>query len=104
MHTTQTHIQHAAANIATAARINIQLAADINGTTMSPTDALELAATNAIANATDATKRTGIWSYESTTEQIETAQFQGAVARDILDGTIERPSTGNVRAYALALI
>ena len=41
--------------------------------------------------------RTGNWSHEVTTEQIEAALFQGKVARDALAGSISVPSVGNVR-------
>lgn len=69
---------------------------------MEPEKALDFAAAATKQTATDARTRGGIWASETTTRQIEDALFQGSVASDILDGTVERPSTGNVRAYALA--
>jgi hypothetical protein len=54
--------------------------------------------------AKDADARTGPYQRFATTEEIENAMFMGAIACDIADGTIERPSTGNVRAYVLNLL
>jgi hypothetical protein len=91
-------IQDAAANLATAARVAVELGG------LSPDDALTLAARNAVDEAHLAATRGGRWAVESTTAQIDAVTFQGSVARDILDGTVSRPSTGNVRAYAFALL
>lgn len=76
----------------------------LSGGKLNAEKALDLAARSAKANATDARTRGGIWATESTTEQIEEALFFGSVASDALDGTISRPSTGNVREYILARI
>ena len=46
-------------------------------------------------------KRTGWWAEELSTETIEQWKLFNSVAEDILDGTVSRPSTGNVRNYAL---
>lgn len=85
----------AVANIVAGARVGVSFG-------LEPEVALDMAADNAKQTATDARTRGGIWASETTTRQIEDALFQGSVASDILDGTVERPSTGNVRAYALA--
>lgn len=79
-----------------------KVAMDLRG--LSAADALDCAAEYAIQDGRDACARTGAWRTESTAEQIEAATFQAAVARDILNGTVSRPSTGNVRDYALALL
>lgn len=93
-----TAIQTAARNIATGACILVRFAEK------SPEEALTLAAEGSRKNARDCAQRTGIWASTTTSEQIEAALFQGSVAADILDGTISRPSTGNVREYALAAV
>lgn len=69
-----------------------------------PEEFLDVIARGFVDNATDARTRTGAWAFESTSEQIENALFYGTVASDILDGTVERPSTGNVRQYALNVL
>lgn len=93
-----TAIQQAATNIANAARI----AVDLGG--MTPDAALSLAARNEVENSHAATSRNGHWASETTSEQIDAVAFQASVAADILDGSVTRPSTGNVRAYALTLV
>lgn len=99
MNTTQDlTIGIAATNLANAARIGVELGG------MSPEAALDMAAKQAVQTATDARTRSGIWSSETSSRQIEDALFQGSVARDVLDGEVSRPSTGNVRSYALGLI
>jgi hypothetical protein len=95
---TMSAIQECVANLVTAARVAVELGG------MSADDALSLAARGAVSEAHAAATRGGRWAVESTTEQIDATLFQGSVARDILDGTVSRPSTGNVRAYALALL
>lgn len=90
-------IQQAAANLANAARIGIELGG------LTPEAALDRVAELAVENASLARTRGGHWARESTSEQIEAALFQGSVARDVLDG-VDRPSTGNVRTYALGLL
>lgn len=67
-------------------------------------EAVDRFARTMVENAHDARTRGGRWAQESTTQQIEDAMFQGAVAADVLDGTVSRPSIGNVRAHTLALI
>lgn len=62
------------------------------------------AALTAVATAEAARKRIGKFRYETTSDEIERLGFLGAVAADILDGTVSRPSTGNVREYALSLL
>lgn len=98
MYTTQTAMQAAAAQIALAAKLYIQL----SGTTTH--EALNIMARAYASDAHDARTRTKGWARETTSEMLEEVLFLGSVARDILDGTVSRPSTGNVRAYALAAI
>ena len=69
-----------------------------------PEEAVDQVARDLVTRATDARTRNGSWAFETTTEEVEAALFYGMVARDILDGKVARPSTGNVRAYALALV
>lgn len=90
-------IPTAVANIVAAARVGVEFG-------MTAEAALDMAAANAKQTAVDARTRNGVWAYESTTRQIEDAMFQGSVASDILDGSVSRPSTGNVRTYALSLL
>ena len=66
--------------------------------------ALTYAAETVRSNARDARQRTGIFAGPMTTEQLDEWGFLGAVAGDVLDGSIERPSTGNVRSFALAAL
>lgn len=73
----------------------------LSGGTLTADQALGFAARAAVANAENARTRTGIWASESTKEQIEEVLFFASVARDALDGTTSRPSTGNVREYVL---
>lgn len=54
-------------------------------------------AAHTVENATLASTRGGHWATESTPAQIEDALFMGTVASDVLDGTVARPSIGNVR-------
>lgn len=96
--TTEINIPTAVNHIVSAATVAINLAG------MNHPDALDFAAQSAREVAHDARTRTGFYTTETTTRQIEDATFVGSVAADILDGTTERPSTGNVRAYALALL
>ena len=84
-----TAIQDSIRNLALAARV----AVDLGG--MSPEDAADLVARNAIKDAAAAAGRTGIWAREATSEQIEAILFQGSVARDAIEGN-SRPSVGNV--------
>ena len=69
-----------------------------------PEEAVDQVARALVTRATDARTRNGSWASETTTEEVEAALFYGMVARDILDGKVARPSTGNVRAYTLALV
>ena len=69
-----------------------------------PEAAVDQIARALVTRATDARTRNGSWASETTTEEIDAALFYGVVARDILDGTVPRPSTGNVREYTLALV
>lgn len=66
--------------------------------------ALNAAAQNFIDQASDARARRGAFARETTSAQLEDVMFLASVAHDILDGDASRPSTGNVRAYALSLI
>lgn len=90
-------IPAAVANIVTGAHVAVTFGVE-------PEEALNMAARNVRQTATDARTRGGIWAGETSSRQIEDALFQGSVAADILDGTVSRPSTGNVRAYALDLL
>ena len=76
----------------------------MSGGKISAEKALDLAARSAQQNAMDALTRTGIWTTESTSEQIQETLFFGSVAADALDGEISRPSTGNVRQFILARV
>ena len=69
-----------------------------------PEAAVDQIARALVTRAADARTRKGSWASETTTEEIEAAMFYGAVAQDILDGKVARPSTGNVRAHTLALV
>ena len=69
-----------------------------------PEAAVDQVARALVTRATDARTRNGSWASETTTEEIDAALFYGVVAQDILDGKVARPSTGNVRAYTLALV
>ena len=66
--------------------------------------AITVVATNYTKEADDAVARRGWFSHALTGEQIDQYRFFGAVARDVLDGTVSRPSTGNVRDYVRAQI
>lgn len=70
---------------------------------LTPAEAVDRVARSVVDSAHDARTRTGTWARETTTQQIDDAMFQGTVAADILDGTVARPSVGNVRAHTLAL-
>ena len=78
---------------------NATIAVELGG--MSPAKAIDIAARTSIGTATAARTRTGIYAQETTSEMIEEIQFHAAVARDILDGEVSRPSVGNVRQAAL---
>lgn len=91
-------IPEAATYIARVARVGVELGKQ------SPEAALDTACELAVQNAQNALDRVGQWASRATTQQIEEAVFHGSVAQDILDGTVTRPSTGNVRAYALAVV
>src|SRR4051812_20325392 len=65
--------------------------------------AVTWAAEDAVKEGRLAQSRGGHWRYESTTEQIEDAGFQAAVASDVLAGR-SRPSVGNVREAVLAAL
>lgn len=71
---------------------------------ISPEAAVDQVARTLVKRATEARTRNGSWAFETTAEEVEAALFYGMVARDILDGKVERPSTGNVRAYTIALV
>lgn len=83
--------------LAAAARVGVDFG-------MAPEAACDIAARNAVQTATDARTRAGIWASSTSTEQIETAQFMGVVASDVLDGTVTRPSVGNVRQALLTAV
>ena len=85
---------------ATIARLASSFADDF-GTSLEET--VDRIAQGMVDNASDARTRRGVWASESTSEQIEAALFYGSVARDVLDGSIARPSTGNVREHTLRL-
>lgn len=74
----------------------------IDFTGESPADALTAAATEVTRLAGEARTRTGMFTVEMRSELLEEWLFLGSVARDILDGDVSRPSTGNVREFALA--
>lgn len=93
-------IPTACTNLANAARIILELST----APVTPDEAIDTACDHARITAHNARTRHGIWARETTTRQIEDTLFQGSVAADILDGKVERPSTGNVRAYTLNLI
>jgi len=95
---TEISIPTAVQNIVTAARV----AMDLGG--MESIEALDHSAHIARQIGRDARARVGRWARETDTETIEAHCFQGSVAADILDGTVERPSVGNVRSYALQLL
>ena len=92
-------IPAACQSLATTARILLDA-----GIVASASDALTHAATNMVANAKDARKRTGAFSSTLSADNAELWVLYGSVAFDVLDGSVARPSVGNVRAYALALI
>ena len=94
---TTTRVATAAAQIAASARTAVDLG-------QQPDAALDLAARCAQQHAADARNRRGVFRTETSAEAIEEALFTGSVAADILDGTISRPSTGNVREFALAVL
>lgn len=60
-------------------------------------------ATVAVESARRARSRIKPFDREMNTEQLEDIAFLGSVAQDILDGAVSRPSTGNVRQYAISL-
>ena len=91
-------ISHAVATIANLAAMRVDFAGETAET------ALNEAAQAFITQASDARARRGVFTQETTSEQMEDVRFLASVARDILDGEVSRPSTGNVRAYALSLI
>lgn len=95
---TTSHIQNHVQYLANAARVAVELGG------LAPGRALDMVARNAQAEATLARTRGGRWAQESTTAAIDEALFAGSVARDILDGAVFRPSTGNVRNYALGVL
>lgn len=64
--------------------------------------ALDHVAKIAISDANDARARRGAFATHLTTDQRDAFIEYGQVAADILDGTVSRPSTGNVRDYARA--
>jgi len=61
--------------------------------------AVDYAAKNVADDAKKARKREGIFAGEMTSEALEEWAFLGSVAHDVINGTISRPSTGNVREY-----
>jgi hypothetical protein len=91
-------IAESAANLANAARIGVDLAG------VDKAHALDAVCRDAVSIAHKARTRDGFFAREFTTAQLEPYLFQGSVAADILDGTVERPSVGNVRQYALDLV
>lgn len=91
-----TAIQQHVGHLIKAAKLSV----DLGG--YAPEEALILAAKLAVQDAHRARTRDGYWAYETSSEALEDAVFAGSVASDVLDGTVTRPSTGNVREYALA--
>ena len=88
--------------IVASARATIGLAKSMS-VEMGANDALLFAARAVIDNSHDAASRTGQWSGESTSMQIEDAHFNASVAHDIIENTF-RPSVGNVGDYARRLL
>lgn len=93
-----TAIQDSLQNLAKVARVAVELGG------LTKTQAAKLVCENAVAESRAAMQRTGVWNAESTTEQIEAVLFQGSVAADAINGEVERPSVGNVRAALIAAI
>ena len=93
-----TTIKEAAESIAKTALVAVELCGMGSG------DALTFAAVKTLEGARDARTRSGVFAFETSSEQIAEWAFIGAVAGDIVDGNISRPSTGNVREYALAFV
>ena len=91
-------ISNAAATIANLATMRVDLAGEATET------ALNAAAQAFIDQASDARLRRGVFAEETSPERMKDVFFIASVARDIIDGEVSRPSTGNVRAYALSLI
>ena len=73
------------------------------GVVKSPAEALHFTAKSLISRGNSANSRSGVWSSETTCEQIEEALWFASVAQDILDNTF-RPSTGPVGDYALGQV
>ena len=92
-------IPAACQTLATTARIMLSA-----GIVANASDALTHAATDMVADAKDARKRVGAFAATVSADNAELWVFHGSVASDVLDGSIVRPSVGNVRAYTLALI
>lgn len=64
-------------------------------------EALDRACNVSVELGREAAKRTGSFEKVTTSDEIEDQEFLTAVASDILNGGIVRPSTGNVREAAL---
>jgi len=63
--------------------------------------AVDHAAKNIADDAKKARKREGVFASEMTSEALEEWAFLGSVAYDVINGTVSRPSTGNVREYVI---
>lgn len=98
MNTTVNTYAEAIQYLAIAARLGVQVGG------MTADAAADLAATNAKQTAFDARTRNGIWASTTSAAQIEDALFMGTVASDVLDGTVRRPSVGNVRQALIATV
>ncbi|HMM95326.1 hypothetical protein [Phycicoccus sp.] len=60
-------------------------------------DAVLRVAASTVEEGDLAAARCGRWAAETTTAQIENALFMAVVAEDVIDGTVARPSVGNIR-------
>lgn len=76
-----------------------RLSVELGGYT--PEDAVDRAARLVEVDAKKAANREGIFAGVMTYELLEEWRVLGSVARDIINGTVVRPSTGNVREYAI---
>ena len=85
-------------SIARTARIRVDLANE------SPATAVRAVAADLIDGNRRRTARTGEFASETSADTAESWAFFAAVAQDIIDGTVTRPSVGNVRAYTESLV
>ena len=82
---------YAVSLLADAARMGVEIGG------MDKLSATLIAAENAVKTGEAAKQRTGIWASETTTEQLADTAFMAMVGAEVLDGTVARPSIGNVR-------